>query len=141
MDRIILHTDGGARGNPGPAGAGAVAFDEAGRIIIEASRYLGRQTNNFAEYHAVILGLETLLAHYGAAVCRTLRVVVRMDSELVCKQLNREYRVKEPTLIPLHARVRELVDATFPHLSFEHVRRAANADADRLANDAMDRGK
>ena len=141
MEQIILHTDGGARGNPGPAGAGAVAFDEGGRVIVEAARYLGRQTNNFAEYSAVILGLETLLAHCGAAACRTSTVVVRMDSELVCKQLNREYRVKEPTLMPLHARVCELVDAAFPHLSFEHVRRAANAHADRLANDAMDRGR
>ncbi len=141
MRTIYLYTDGGARGNPGPAGAGAVVLDESGKTLKEASKYLGHQTNNFAEYQAVVLGLETIKTHFGSPQCKQLAVVVRMDSELVCKQLNGEYQIKEPTLWPLYIAIHNLRVSTFPHVSFEHVPRAENKRADAMANEAMDRGK
>ena len=138
---IVLHTDGGARGNPGPSGAGAVAFDEAGRTVKEGAFYLGHATNNFAEYSAVALGLEMLAKHFGKPQCKNLHVTVRMDSELVCKQLRGEYQVKEESLFPLYMRVHNLLVSTFPDVTFEHVRREENKHADRLANEAMDQGR
>ena len=135
---ITLHTDGGARGNPGPAGAGAVIHDERGTTIKEASKYLGHATNNYAEYAAVVLGMEMIAKHFGKAQCKHINVVVKMDSELVCKQLNSEYQIKEPTLFPLFIQIHNLRVSTFPHVSFAHVPRAENKHADRLANEAMD---
>lgn len=140
LKHITLHTDGGARGNPGPAGSGAVVYDDKGKTIKEASLYLGHKTNNYAEYSAVILGLETLAKHFGKAKCKDLNVEVRMDSELICKQLNGEYQIKEESLFPLFIKVHNLLVSTFPHVSFVHVPREENAQADRLANEAMDRG-
>jgi ribonuclease HI len=136
--KIVLHTDGGARGNPGPAGAGAVVYAEDGTTIQEASKYLGEKTNNYAEYSAVILGLEMIAKHFGKAQCKDLEVTVRMDSELICKQLNGEYRIKEETLFPLYIEVHNLLVSTFSTVYFEHVPRSGNKHADRLANEAMD---
>jgi len=137
--KLVLHTDGGARGNPGPSGAGAVVYDETGKTVKETSKYLGIKTNNYAEYAAVVLGLEMIAKHFGKAQCKTLEVNVRMDSELICKQLNNEYQIKEETLFPLYIQVHNLLVSTFPSVTFEHVRREDNAHADRLANEAMDR--
>lgn len=136
--KIILNTDGGARGNPGIAGAGAVAYDDFGETIKESSKYLGERTNNFAEYSAVILGLEMLLKHFGKTKCKDLSVTVRMDSELVCKQLNNEYQIKEETLFPLYIKIHNLQVASFGDIKFEHVPRKENKRADELANEAMD---
>ena len=136
--KLVLHTDGGARGNPGPSGAGAVGYDETGKTVKETSKNLGRQTNNFAEYAAVVLGLEMIAKHFGKAQCKNLVVLVRMDSELICKQLNNEYQIKEETLFPLYIQVHNLLVSTFPSVTFEHVPRKDNAHADRLANEAMD---
>lgn len=141
MQKVILHTDGGSRGNPGPAGSGAVLFDERGTVLGEVRKYLGHATNNVAEYEAVRIGLEMIKERFGDAACKHLEVVVRMDSELVCKQLNGLYRVKHPSLIPLVAALRALYTSTFPHIAFEHVRREHNKHADKLANDAMDAGR
>ena len=137
--KIVLHTDGGARGNPGIAGAGAVAYDESRRTIKETSKYLGERTNNYAEYAAVVLGLEMIARHFGKPQCKTLDVLVRLDSELICKQLNNEYQIKEPSLFPLFIQIHNMRVATFPHLTFEHVPRSKNVHADRLANEAMDK--
>lgn len=137
--KLIIYTDGGSRGNPGPAGAGAVLLDERGATIKEISKYLGIQTNNYAEYEAVILALETVKKHFGAAQAKELALDVRMDSELVCKQLNGEYQIKEPTLFPLFIKIHNMRVADFPHISFSHVPRAENARADRMANEAMDK--
>jgi ribonuclease HI len=137
--KLIVHTDGGARGNPGPAGAGAVVFDESGTVLYETSAYLGKRTNNFAEYSAVVLGLELIARKIGKAQCKSLAVTVRLDSELICKQLNNEYQIKEETLFPLYIQVHNLLVSTFPSVTFEHVPRAQNAHADKLANEAMDR--
>jgi ribonuclease HI len=135
---IILNTDGGARGNPGISGAGAIAYDELGNVLKKASKYLGEKTNNFAEYSAVILGLEMLAKYFGKNKCKDINLTVKMDSELVCKQLNGEYQIKEETLFPLYIKIHNLLVSTFPNVKFEHVPRAENKDADALANEAMD---
>jgi ribonuclease HI len=137
--KLLLHTDGGARGNPGLAGAGAVVYDASGKTINETSKYLGEKTNNFAEYSGVILGLEMIAKHFGKAQCKNFEIIVRMDSELICKQLNGEYQIKEETLFPLYIKVHNLLVSTFSDVTFEHVPRAENAHADRLANEAMNR--
>jgi ribonuclease HI len=134
---ITIFTDGGARGNPGPAGSGAVIYDGDTRVG-EVSAYLGHQTNNFAEYEALILALTQTVELFGSPVDRT--VSVKMDSELIVKQMKGEYKVKNPVLKEKHTRVRMLIMESFPHISFTHVRREFNKEADQLANDAMDRG-
>jgi ribonuclease HI len=126
-----LRTDGGARGNPGPGGAGFVLEDESGAIVRSGGRYLGVVTNNVAEYHALIWGLRTALDEG----VRRLRVCA--DSELVVRQVNGSYKVKNEGLKPLFAQVSPLV-RRFDHVSVEHVRRAENEAADALANEAMD---
>lgn len=137
--KIYLYTDGGARGNPGVSGAGAVMFDDSGKVLKETSKYLGEKTNNYAEYAGVALGLEMIAKYFGKAQCKNLDVIVRMDSELICKQLNAEYQIKEESLFPFFIHIHNLTVSTFPSVSFEHVPRNENSHADRLANEAMDR--
>ncbi len=136
---FTIHADGGARGNPGPAGAGAMIRDEFGNSVASVSQFLGTRTNNFAEYEAVILAFETLAKLVGTGKADVIDVTVKMDSELVVKQMRGEYKVKHPVLKGQHARLASLA-ATFKNVSFSHVPRAQNKDADALANDAMDRG-
>lgn len=138
---LTLYADGGARGNPGPAGAGAVVFDSTGKRILEVSDYLGEATNNVAEYEAVLRGLNALLSHYDKEFFSITPVVVKMDSELVIKQLRGEYKVKHPNLAPRYFEIKNLIARHFPNVSFVHVRREQNQDADLLANNAMDRGR
>ena len=129
-----LRTDGGSRGNPGPSGIGVVIEDLAtGRMIEEHKRYLGITTNNQAEYQAVILGLKRCV-ELGATM-----VDVVADSELLIKQANKEYRVKNPELRLRFQEMSEYV-AKIPRVTFHHVRREYNKEADRLANEAMDAG-
>jgi ribonuclease HI len=132
MSKIIIYTDGGARGNPGPAAVGVVMHD--GDNKIELKKYLGDQlTNNFAEYEALILALHE--AKKRGVQSRS--VEVRMDSELVVKQLRGEYKVKDKTLKVKYADVLALL-ADFAHVTFVHVRREENKDADKLVNEALD---
>jgi len=140
MKKIIIYTDGGARGNPGPAGAGAFITDSDGSVLKEASKYLGKQTNNYAEYEAVILGLESAKKLFPKGATKNIEIEVRMDSELVKKQLSGEYQIKEETLFPQFIKIWNMRVKDFPHVIFTHVRREKNKDADRLANDAMDEG-
>ena len=140
MKKVLLYTDGGARGNPGPSGIGVVIQDESGETLKEISKFLGRQTNNFAEYEAVIEGLQVLKKMFGAPKCKELQVEMKMDSELVARQLSGKYQIKEPTLFPQFIKVHNLRVSTFPHITFTHIPREKNKDADRLANAAMDRG-
>lgn len=128
---FTLRTDGGARGNPGPGGAGFVLEDSEGATVRRGGRFLGCVTNNIAEYEALIWGLETALDHG----VRRLRVCA--DSELVVKQVNGQYRVKNEGLKPLFARVKALV-GRFDSIEVTHVRREQNAAADELCNQAMD---
>lgn len=130
---LVAHTDGGARGNPGPAGFGVVIQDEAGRKVAALSQYLGHQTNNFAEYQGLIAALEYANQHGPKA----LKVV--SDSELLVKQIKGIYKVKNPTLQDLHARAKELI-SRLDWFSIGHALREHNQEADRLANEAMDKG-
>jgi len=130
---LIAHTDGGARGNPGPAGYGVVIHDSKGKRVAGLSRYVGRQTNNFAEYQALIGGLEYAVENHHKA----LKVV--SDSELMVRQIKGIYKVKEPTLRDLHARATELI-SKLEWFQIEHVLRGHNREADQLANEAMDKG-
>ncbi len=130
---LTAYIDGGARGNPGPAGLGAVIEDQDRRRLAELSEYLGHQTNNFAEYSALLAVLEYAMKQ-GA---RALQVV--SDSELLVKQIRGEYKVKAPGLRDLHERALGLM-RKLEWFRIEHVPRGRNRDADRLANEAMDSG-
>lgn len=138
--KFTLYADGGARGNPGPAGAGAVAFDATGKRVVEVSDYLGATTNNVAEYEALLHGLKALHGEMGEQT-KSSDLTVRMDSKLVIEQLRGAYKVKHPNLIPLYLEVRNVLTRSFGKVSFEHIPREKNTDADLLANQAMDRGK
>ncbi|MDM7488807.1 bifunctional RNase H/acid phosphatase [Rhodococcus sp. GXMU-t2271] len=132
MSRVVVEADGGSRGNPGPAGYGAVVFDaDHETVLAERSASIGRATNNVAEYQGLIAGL-TAAAELGAD-----EVDVRMDSKLVVEQMSGRWKIKHPDMIPLAARARELA-AGFSRIEFAWVPRAENAYADRLANEAMD---
>jgi ribonuclease HI len=131
--KLVLYADGGSRGNPGPAGAGAVLFDDKGETVEELSRFLGSATNNVAEYEGLIMGLEAALKRGASSL------EVKLDSELLVKQINGQYRVKSPHLKPLFQKAKALLDR-FDQVRVSHVRREFNKDADRLANQAMDRG-
>lgn len=132
--KLTIYTDGGARGNPGPAGIGAVIMDEKGDVVDEISRYIGETTNNQAEYRAVVAAIER------AEELGVDEVNFYLDSELVVKQLNREYKVKNKDLAPLFVQIYNKV-MSFKKVTFTHVRRENNKEADRLANLAMDAQK
>lgn len=130
----VLYSDGGARGNPGPAGCGFVIKDEKGKNLHEGSKYIGETTNNQAEYQALILALEKLKQmdkEIDSVECY-------LDSELIVKQLNKEYKVKNAELRPLFDKVAVLCFELGGRVKFSHVRREKNKEADRLANQAMD---
>ena len=131
MSKLIIYTDGGARGNPGPAGIGVAIYNEKRQLIATISQYLGVTTNNQAEYRAVIAALEK------AASLGGTEVDFYLDSELVVRQLKREYKVKNKDLAPLFLTVHNL-SLKFLRLNFTHVPREQNKEADRLANQAMD---
>jgi len=131
---LVAHIDGGARGNPGPAGYGVVIEDEVGRPVAELSEFLGRQTNNYAEYSGLLAALSYALRHG----FRALKVV--SDSELMVKQINGEYKVSSPTLKELYEQAMKKIDQ-FDCFEIRHVLREKNRAADRLANLAMDRGR
>ena len=131
---ITANVDGGARGNPGPAGYGVYIRDPNGVVIAQLSDYLGHKTNNFAEYSALLAALEYAVAHGH----RALKVV--SDSELMVRQMNGEYRVKSPDLKPLYEKARTLT-RQLDKFTIQHVLREQNRQADQLANEAMDRGQ
>ena len=140
MQKITIYTDGGARGNPGPAGAGAVIFGADGKELKTISRFLGTKTNNWAEYEAVILALEAAKKIFGGGKRTDLAVEIKMDSELVARHLRSEYQIKEPSLFPQFIRAHNLMVKDFPNITFTHIPREENKIADRLANEAMDQG-
>ena len=127
----LLMVDGASRGNPGAAGCGAVILDENGAVVKELSRYLDRTTNNVAEYEGLLMGLEVLLQS-GAK-----KIVVKSDSQLLVRQLNGEYRVKDEKLKVLFERAKSLL-RQFESCRIVHVRREMNKLADRLANRGID---
>jgi ribonuclease HI len=134
MSKLIIYTDGGSRGNPGPAGLGAIIYDENKKVVAEISDFLGTTTNNQAEYRAILAAIKKAVS-LGATEAEFY-----LDSELAVKQLNREYKVKNKDLAPLFLAVYNLT-LSFKKISFTHIPREMNKEADRLANEAMDRGK
>lgn len=138
LTKIIAYTDGGARGNPGPAGAGAAIFDGEGKLLKKAHKALGKQTNNYAEYQAVILALETIKKLVPEANRKATAIEVRMDSELVVRQMNGIYQIKEETLWPFFIKIWNMRVADFPKVTFVHIPREENTVADELSNVAMD---
>lgn len=129
--KATLYADGGSRGNPGPAAYGAVLFDDGGDVLREVGAFLGTTTNNVAEWSGLIAGLEAAL-ELGVD-----EIAVRLDSELVVKQLSGAYRVKQAHLVPLHAKAKQLL-RRFAHTDVAHVRRNANKEADALVNQVLD---
>jgi len=129
-DSATANIDGGSRGNPGPAGYG-VHIEQADGTIVDLKEALPSATNNVAEYHGLLAALEWAVTH------RIAKLHIRSDSQLLVKQMQGEYRVKHPGLQPLHEEARRLA-RRIGRVTFEHVRREFNKDADRLANEAMD---
>jgi ribonuclease HI len=129
--RAVLHTDGGARGNPGPAGIGVVLADAAGNVLGEHAGYIGKATNNVAEYKALIAGLELALAQ------GVTDLEVHVDSELVVAQLQGRWKIRNDRLRTLAAHAGSLL-SRFASVELTHVRRGLNARADELANRGMD---
>lgn len=129
-----LYTDGGARGNPGPAGIGVVLFDTVGNEIAHAEKFLGVKTNNEAEYVGIITGLELAREH------NVSDLSCYLDSELVVKQLKGEYRVKQEHLLILFKKVKD-IEKQFASVSYAHIPREQNSYADKLVNKAIDEAK
>jgi len=129
---LRVNVDGGARGNPGPAAIAAVVQDGDGEVLEERSETIGRATSNVAEYRALLLGIER------AAALGAKRLELVGDSELIVRQVNGEYKVKDEALRELHGKVREALEG-FEEWSIRHVRRDDNAEADRLVNEELDR--
>ena len=130
---IFAHCDGGARGNPGPSGFGALVQDADGNTLAELSEFLGVQTNNFAEYSGLLACLDFAVSHGHP------RLKVVSDSELMVKQIQGKYQVKSPGLKPLYDEAKRRI-ARLEGFEISHALRHKNKDADRLANEAMDRG-
>lgn len=136
MEKVLIYTDGGARGNPGRAGAGVV-IQKDGQTIVALKKFLGeRRTNNWAEYEALILAL-TEAKKRGLA---GKDIEIRMDSELIVRQMTNEYQIKEEALWPQYMKAHNLLVAHFPNTKFTHIGREENKEADRLVNEAVDSG-
>lgn len=131
MKKLWLSTDGGARGNPGPAGAGLVIKDENGNVLLEHGQYLGETTNNVAEYTALIEALKLAKSLGGTDLH------ISMDSELIVKQMLGEYKIKQPHLLELAVKVKKLL-TDFDSYEFKHILREYNKEADRMVNQAID---
>ncbi|RUO87551.1 reverse transcriptase-like protein [Corallococcus sp. AB018] len=131
LNRVRVYSDGAARGNPGPAGAGAVLTNAEGAVVARLGKFLGHQTNNYAEYMGLIIGLQ----HAKSLGAREVEVFA--DSELLIRQLGGKYQVKSPTLKPLFQEAQKLL-ATFGKVRLAHVPRAQNAEADEMSNRAID---
>lgn len=129
--KVKIYSDGGARGNPGPAGIGVVIFDDQGKIIKKIKRYIGETTNNQAEYQAILAGLKA------AKELKAKQVKCYLDSELVVKQMNGEYKVKDQNLALIFIKIWNL-QHDFEKISFNHIRREKNKLADQLVNEAID---
>ncbi len=130
IKRVVINTDGTAEPNPGPAAIGAIIKDKQGKVIATISQSIGRATNNQAEYRAIIAALEK------ATKAGIRQVDIRSDSELVVRQLNRQYRVKSASLKPLYQQAKQLLDQ-LESFTITHIPREQNTEADNLANTAL----
>ncbi len=138
MKKLILYTDGGSRGNPGPSAIGIVICNERGQAIKEYSEYLGKATNNEAEYQAVIFGLKKVRALFGKKLTKNSEIEVRSDSELLVNQLNGKYKVLEPKIQSLFLELWNL-KLDFKKVKFKSIPRKNNNLADKLVNEELDR--
>lgn len=136
--KFIVYTDGGSRGNPGPAAVGVVIFSEKGEALKKYSETIGEGTNNEAEYQAVILALKKVKALYGKDKMAGSEIEMRIDSELVVKQLNHEYKIIEPNIQKLFLKVWNLM-LDFGKIRFVAIPREENKEADRLVNEVLDK--
>ena len=139
-DKIIVYTDGGSRGNPGPAAIGVVIKNAEGSLIKSFGEAIGNTTNNEAEYRAVIFALQKIKALFGGKKIKNLDVLVNMDSELVVRQLTGEYKIEEEKLFPFFIKIWNL-KMDFREIKFKHVPREKNKEADAQVNEALDRGQ
>jgi len=137
MRKIIIYTDGGSRGNPGPSAIGAVFCNEKGQIIKKYSQFLGEATNNEAEYKGVILALEKFKALFGKKLAKNTEIEIRSDSELLIRQLNGEYKILEPNIQSLFLAIWNL-KIDFKKVKFKLISRKKNKEADRLVNEVLD---
>ena len=137
MKKIIIYTDGGSRGNPGPSATGVVFCNEKGQVIKKYLEYLGETTNNEAEYQAVILALKKFKALFGKKLAQNTEIELRSDSELLIKQLQGEYKILEPKIQSLFIAVWNL-KLDFKKVKFKLISREKNKEADQLVNEAID---
>lgn len=137
MRKIIIYTDGGSRGNPGPSAIGIIFCNEKGQKIKEYSEYLGELTNNEAEYQAVIFGLKKFKALFGKKLAKNTEIELRSDSELLIKQLQGEYKILDQKIQPLFLKVWNL-KIDFKNVKFRIISREKNKEADKLVNEALD---
>ncbi|MEA1937010.1 MAG: ribonuclease HI family protein [Patescibacteria group bacterium] len=137
MTKLITYTDGGARGNPGPAACGVVIKNETGEIVLKTSKYLGETTNNVAEYEALILALQKAKGIFKTQKIKSKILECYLDSELVVKQLNHEYKVKDENMQKLFIKVWNLT-LDFENVKFTHFPREENKLADELVNKELD---
>jgi ribonuclease HI len=137
MSKMVIYTDGGSRGNPGPAAIGVVICDERGKILKKYSEYLGETTNNEAEYQGVIFALKKIKAVYGRKKIKDLEIEIKSDSELLIKQLNGEYKILESNTQLLFIKVWNL-KIDFGKVKFFLIPRERNKEADRLVNEELD---
>jgi ribonuclease HI len=135
---LTLHTDGGARGNPGPSAAGIVFHDPGDQVLHSFSKYLGVTTNNQAEYQALVLALQYLQDNL-SIFPEVSELHVFMDSELIINQLNGKYKIKHPDIIPLARQVFGVIQLLPFPVTFTHVPRSQNSDADALVNQELDK--
>jgi ribonuclease HI len=137
MKKIIIHTDGGSRNNPGPSAIGAVFYNERGEVLKEYSEYLGIATNNEAEYQAAIFSLKKFKQLFGKELAKNSEVEIKSDSELLVKQINGQYKIMEPKIQSLFIEIWNL-KLDFKAVKFKLISRGKNKEADRLVNEALD---
>jgi ribonuclease HI len=135
--KLIIYSDGGSRGNPGPAAVGVVVQNDQGQVLKQYGEAIGQATNNEAEYQAAIFALKKIKQVFGKTKMKQAKIQMRLDSELVVKQLNHQYKIEEPGLQPLFLAIWNLM-MDFGQVSFSAVPRAKNRAADRLVNQALD---
>lgn len=134
--KITIYTDGGSRGNPGPAAIGVILTDEKGKVIKEYAEKIGRATNNEAEYEAVIFGLQKAKLLFGKRKIRTMEIEVKMDSQFVARQLNGKYKILDRNIEQLFLKTWNL-KVDFGKVKFTYISRNKNIEADRLVNQAL----
>lgn len=140
MDKLYINTDGGSRGNPGPAGIGIVFFDAKGGVIHDYKQYIGEGTNNEAEYRAIVKALEILLQSkwFKENNIADKKVICRLDSKLVVEQINGTWKIKQDHLKLFVTEIRSMINQMHLNISFVHIPREENSAADKLVNEALD---